>query len=295
MKNLNEKTFDLLEKTGLNWTVKKEELISTSGHETESFGIFRSDNEKWLGTVGSRYTPFQNYELAELVLQAAEGAQVEVTRGGLLYAGQKTFLQAALPSELIGNSQVNRWITALNSHDGSTSIGFGSTNTVVICQNTFYKAFGDLEKVRHTASAKERLEVMIRDLRAAIGLDVQLMENFKRMADMPLKDEAIERVIRKIFQVSTDQKQSVISSRKKNQIGDFAGSLQKSVSEQGSTIWALFNGVTRYTNHVSAPKEKDKKQDYLMANGGAELANIGYDEIMKWITENTASKFSVLV
>ena len=42
--DLRLQTLDLLEETGLNWTVKKEPLISVvDGKETDSFGLFRSD------------------------------------------------------------------------------------------------------------------------------------------------------------------------------------------------------------------------------------------------------------
>ena len=68
MNNLNEKTFNLLEAAGLNWTVSKESLTTIDGKDTESFGIFRSDNKEWLGTVVNRYTPMQNFELAETVI-----------------------------------------------------------------------------------------------------------------------------------------------------------------------------------------------------------------------------------
>ena len=294
MENLNEKTFNLLEKTGLNWTVKKEQLQTADGKQTESFGIFRNDNSGWLGTVGNRYKTFQNFEMAEMVLQAADGVNLQVERGGALFGGCKTYLQAGLPDEFIGKSGVKRFITCLNSHDGSTSIGFGSANTVVVCQNTFFKAFGEINKVRHTDSAKERLDVMMKDLRVAMQLDQALMDNFKRMADLQLKDEAIERVINSIFSVNKTTVSSEISTRKENQVKSFAGALQQSVNEQGSTIWALFNGITRYTNHIAAPSGTDKKTDYLLANGGQALAETGFNEIMKWVEENTAYLVPVL-
>jgi hypothetical protein len=61
METTQEKTFDLLEATGLNWTVSKELLTSSDGKITESFGMFRSDNKEWLGTVGNRYKAMQNF------------------------------------------------------------------------------------------------------------------------------------------------------------------------------------------------------------------------------------------
>lgn len=287
--NTNEKVFELLEQTGLNWTVEKNQLVDKSGKETNSFGIFRKDNGNWLGTVGDRYTTLQNFELAEILVNATEGIGIEIEKGGQLYDGGKVFLQAKLPDEFIGKSSVKRWITTLNSHDGSSSVGFGSSNNVVVCSNSFYRIHGELQKFRHTSSMKERIAIAQKDLRATMKLDEELMVTFKRMADAPLKDEAIERVLRKIFDVSPDKQQGEISSRKKNQINDFATSLNTSIGEQGKTIWALFNGVTRYTNHMAAPVEQNKKLDYLIANGGATISNKAFEALKSFVEESTPS------
>lgn len=289
MKNLQEQTFDLLEKTGLNWTVTKQPLQTASGVITESFGIIKGGaNPSWLGTVGKQYETFQNFEMAELLLQTTNGVDLQITKGGELKGGRKTFMQVALDDAFIGKSNVKRYISALNSHDGSTSVGFGSTNTNIICENTFHMAYGDMGKIKHTGTMKERLDVMMKNLRHAIGLDEKLMDNFKRMADLQLKDEAVERVINAIFAVNKNTPVAEISTRKENQVRAFAGSLETSIKEQGSTIWALFNGVTRYTNHIVAPQDEAKKTDFLLTTGGLELSNTGYNEIMKWVEENTA-------
>lgn len=288
-----EKTFDLLEKTGLNWSVKKEALQSADGKQTESFGMFRSDNSGWLGTVGNRYVPFQNSELAETIVAASESINIEVNRGGQLLKGKKVYLQAQLPDEHIGESGVKRLITALNSHDGSTSIAFGSSSTVVVCQNTFFRAYGEINKFRHTVTAKDRVNAAILDLRATLKLDEQLMTSFKRMADLPMKDEIVERVIRKMFDVDPSQKQSALSTRKNNQIASFADSLSKEIKLEGATVWGLFNAVTRYTNHVAAPTEADKKLDYLMDGGGYKLSNMVYSELLEWVENNTAELVTV--
>jgi len=186
--NTQQQTFELLEATGLNWTVNKIDLVSPQGYTTESFGIFRNDTNDWLGTVGNRYVPMQNYELAETIVEATNGIGLVTTKGGQLSGGAKVYLQTELPDEFIGKSGVKRHITALNSHDGSSSIGFGSSSTVVVCTNTFYKAYKGLDKFRHTASAKERIERAMLDLRKALELDAMLMDDFKRMADIKYND-----------------------------------------------------------------------------------------------------------
>jgi phage/plasmid-like protein (TIGR03299 family) len=282
-----EKTFNLLEATGLNWTVNKEKLFTTNGLETESYGVFRNDNNDWLGTVGKKYTPMQNWELAETIIEATEGIGLFTSKGGLLDGGCKVYLQAELPDEFIGRSGVKRHITALNSHDGTTSIGFGSSSTVVVCENTFFQAYKGLDKFRHFASASDNIKAAINDLRKALELDQMLMDNFKRMADMELKDEIVERVIKKIFSVDPSSQQNDYSKRKINQVNAFASALNKEIQLEGKTVWGLFNGVTRYTNHIAAPSTKEKKEDYLMSGGGYKISNTAYDTIMSWVLENS--------
>jgi phage/plasmid-like protein (TIGR03299 family) len=290
MKTLNEKTFDLLEATGLNWTVTKEQLSVNRPDGTKievpTFGIMKGD--KHLGSVGNRYTPFQNYQLAETIISATDEMNIETNRGGSLCDFSKVYLQAQLTNEQIGNSGVKRWITATNSHDGSSSIGFGSTNQVIVCTNTFHTAYKELNKFRHTISAADRIKVAIEQIKQSLLLDEQLMTNFKRMADLTIKDEMIEKVVKLLFKKEANEEQKDVSTRKINQINAFADSLSTSINEQGSTIWALFNAVTRYTNHVAAPKEENKKLSYIMDGGGYATNNLAFDEIMLWVDKNTA-------
>lgn len=286
MNNLNEKTFELLEANGLNWTVTKEELLTNDGKSTESFGIFRSDNDQWLGTVGNRYTPMQNFELAETIIQASEGLNLPTKNGGVFGGGKKVFIQVELPTEQIGVGGVKRWITALNSNDGSTSIGFGSTSQVIKCSNTFHMAHRGLDKFRHTESASARVQMAMQDLRRAMELDNSLMDNFKRMADIQLKDEMIESVIRKMFNVDAMAKQDSVSTRKRNQVETFAQSLTTEIHLEGKTLWGLFNGVTRYTNHDSKTfKSTEEKAEYLMNGSGFKVSNAAFNDIMKWVNK----------
>ena len=112
-----------------------------------------------------------------------------------------------------------------------------------------------------------------------------------RRVDIQLNDNIVERVLTNMFKIDTNAAQSSLSSVKKEQISQFASSLNTSIAEQGKTIWALFNGVTRYTNHVSAPKDNDGKLNYIMGGMGYDINVSSYNEIMDWVTENTHSNF----
>ena len=305
-KSTEEKAFDLLESTGLNWSVSKKPLFALpdGGLPTESFGIFREDprdiiQPQWLGTVGNAYTPMQNRDLAMTIVQASEGVGYEVQKGGLVNDGKRVFLQAKIPSIVIGRGKVERYITALNSHDGSTAIGFGSTSKVMFCANQFNQMYKGLNHFRHTASAKERIDAAIKDMRRALNLDEQLMTNFKRMADLPMTNESIDKLVSRIFNVRMDAKESTIAAPTLARMELFNKSIVTSVEEQGRTVWALFNGLTRYTNHelpqflrgydsASSNRKAELRQTSLMTGRGYELSTMGFNEIMKYVEDNTA-------
>ena len=272
---MQERIFNLLDKTNLNWEVSKEPLFAGDGTPTSSYGVFKKISRQHLGTIGERYEVYQNWQMAEALLTASNEVGVTFDRGGQLNNGKKVFLQAELPSTYIGRSDVKRYITALNSHDGSSSIGFGSSSVVVVCTNTFHKAYGELNKFRHTSSAPERITKMANDLNSVILQDEIMMNNFKAMAGTNLREELIERVIKKIFAVEANTLQKGISANKKNRIESFANALHTEIGLEGANVWGLFNAVTRYTNHVSAPV--NGKNEYLMTGGGYKMSNLTYD------------------
>jgi phage/plasmid-like protein (TIGR03299 family) len=284
-----EKTFAILEKTKTNWSVNKLPLVTKCGKITDSYGLFRSDNDSHLGTFKESYSVMQNAKLLELLIQATEQLDLEITRGGTLKDGGRIYYQAALPDEYIGKSSVKRYVSALNSHDGSSAIAFGSSNTVVICNNTFNYVHREMDKVKHTINANDRVKVLVDNLRQTIAKDILMMENFKRMADLPMRDEIVEKLVSKLFNAKGSDQLSDLSTRSKNQIVQFSNDLQTEINLEGKTIWGLFNAVTRYTNHSAAPKGDERKAEYLTYGTGAKLSSLAYNELLNYVTKNTAA------
>lgn len=282
-----EQTFDLLERTGTNWTVNKLPLTGPDGQKTESSGIFRNDNGLWLGTVGKRYEPMQNHVLAQTMIDACEGVGITATTGGTLHAGGKVYYQAALPDTMIANSGLKRYITLLNTHDGTRAIAVGSASTNVICTNTFAKAHKDsgMTKIVHATTALQRVKAAMDGLRTAMAADEVLMDHFRRMADTKLTDhigmDLIAKVLKRGFKIDDTND---ISTRRKNQLIDLNACINLETGRQGLTLWGLFNGFTHYTNHKQA-KPADAFEN-VMDGAGARLNDVAFDTIMEWMDEH---------
>jgi hypothetical protein len=286
-----EKTMSLLQETNLNWEVKKEQFIHPTGLITDHYGIFRYDHGSdtpttCLGSVKGRYTELSNFDLADTIVKATDSLSINTNRGGELQGGRKVYLQAELPTEYVGKSDVKRWVTVLNSHDGSSSISFGSTNTVVVCSNTFHAAHKEGSKFRHTVSSKERIDQAINDLREIILADQVLFKTFHMMAERKPNENLVKMVIDSMFGKDvTKATAKEISTRRKNQIVQFADAYEIERQLEGDTVWGLFNAVTRYTNHMASTSDRDQ---FLMTGTGHTINNNSYETIMDWLKERTA-------
>lgn len=286
-----ERIFNLLEETKTNWTIVKKPMVSIDGDKSGSFGLYRKDLNHWFASVGNQYTPYQNHELATAVIKASEGISDDV-KGGLFKKGAKVFYQVKLPDHIVETETVKRNITALNSHDGTTSIAFGSSNTVVSCQNSFYRAYKGLKKFRHTATAADQITQARKELHAAISNDEKLMEDFKRMTEHKIDQKLFGSLTERLFKVDMKASAKDVSTQKKNQLLKFSDAIEQELDHKGETLWGLFNGVTYYTNHV-APNEKQNRQEYIMTGTGGEKNLIAFKTIMSWINESAPKQFSV--
>ena len=262
------KTFELLTDTKTNWGVTKKPLTCADGYPTESFGIYRNDNNKWLGTVGKTYEIMQNATLAENIIEASMDIS-EKFRGGELYDGKKVYYQAQLQDAQIANDTIKRYVTGLNSHDGSSSIGFGFTNTVVICNNTFYMAMKEVNRFRHSASAQQRVELAREEIKRTLKAESGLMDNYKRMADAKISIAVTKRVIADLFgfeEGDFEKETKDFSTKKINDISKFKEILDSELNSHGQTLWGLFNAVTWKTNHQDV-KENKSLENVMVGSG----------------------------
>jgi len=280
---MKSKALEILENNNLNWSVKKEKLVTNDGKITDSFGMFRSDTNDWLGTVGPQYVPLQNIEMLDFVLDISEQLELPIDKGGHFKDGRKVFIQLKLDTQHIGTSDVHRWLTITNSHDGSSSITIGYSNKVVNCDNQFHRLGQQGNKIRHTISAETKVNEKVDQVKDYLIEEGNLIQYFDRMQASDLKDEALEKTLWSLFEINKNTKQSEVSTKKKNQIIKLSEAVNDEVNAHGKTLWALFNGVTRYTNHVASPNNEDQKESYLRNGGGYKLNNKAFNTILPFL------------
>ena len=252
MKNQNltreEIIFEVLEATGLNWSVKKEKLTTESGIILpDAYASTRSDSKAYLGIVGGRYEILQNSELVSVAYDSGKelfSQELELKHpwnnsetlgsfgnmgGGSLKGGSRVYVQLELPELYIGKSGIRRYITLTNSHDGSMSLGFGTSNQVICCANTFAIANKEISKIRHTASMQQRVEEAVKSLRKVLQFEDKQMAIFEKASTRSFEKKHIVDIVNSVFGENIKGTVSDTSSRTKNQMLTLSNDINKSI------------------------------------------------------------------
>jgi phage/plasmid-like protein (TIGR03299 family) len=245
---------DVLNQTGLNWTVREESLTTESGIIIpQQKAIIRDDTNTVLSVHGEGYYPYQNHQLIELLDKVSQQVGLPIHKGGMFGDGKKVFIQLKSNDLKLGTDRVEGFITGVNSFDGSTSLAFGPSNITISCQNTFFAAFRNMDtKVRHTKNMVMRVDEICRGLERVIEEEAVMFEDIKQMADTKMTKENQEWVSRVLFNIEREvnlNDEKALSTVTRNKLSRFEIDLNGELKDKGDSLWGLFSGVTKYTTH----------------------------------------------
>ena len=270
----------LLHKFNLDWNVEKfplqfetpssfsDDSRLNQKHDSGFYGVVRTDNNDCFGAFTDQYETFQNSELAELVLEIADAIGQPISNGAEFKGGRKVMLQVDLNPVKIGDDTITRKATAINSHDGSTSLRWGTTGTTISCANQFSAISKELENsVRHTRNMRDAISRSLRIIEDMEKADKSLFEIFSSMTDYKVTQKQVNETINLITGVDVNMGETKAreqySTRKLNQTSDLVQSIVKEMSYKGDTLWGLFSGVTHYTTHKGGSDRTREESKYV--------------------------------
>lgn len=284
---------EVLDQYGLNWTVSKQPLSLPSGIETGFYGIVRDDNSQTFSTCKDGYTPFQNSELAELLIRISEQTGYEIHSGGTFNGGGKVYIQLNTGNEIKGlgknGTTVKGYCTGINSHDGTTSLKWGAVNFTVCCRNTFAMAQRELKNsARHTRSIHQIVEQSINSINGVVEQERSIFDKFITLSEVAVTKEHIAKVVKQITEVdimkTAQQAKDDYSSYALNRSTDLLGSLSSEMNQKGQTLWGLFSGVTHYTSHkLPVPKRENARIESKYSGSGLAVDNKAFESILQMV------------
>ena len=279
------KAQDILLAHNLNFNISKRKLNDEEGNNSGYFGLWNDLLGKCIHTVKDGYTVSQNKDIIEVVLAgiAPFGDKLRVTKAGSINEGRKVFVQIGIEgASIVGDNEyhdtVERFITVIDSNDGSVSLSVGIGDKTMSCQNQFWRFYASGSKFRHTATIEKKIKELPKLIEAALAQSIaqaavyQEMFNFKLTPESHVVDALVKHLLGydKYFTSTTDLSEK--STRAINKMDLLYETIYQEIAEKGWNLWGLHSGTTRFTTfNNSAPKRDNGRTESLMLGGGYQL------------------------
>ena len=252
-------TTEILNATGLNWNVRKEQIQTVSGLIIpDKTAIIREDNNAVLSVMGDGYEPYNNSELLELLYNITKSTGLEIHKGGMFGGGEKVYFQLKSDNLILNGDKIEGYVSGINSFDGSTSLSFGHSTLTISCMNTFFSVYKQLDsKIKHSASMRPRIDTILFGIDKLLKEEKHNFDTIRKMSEIPATPEMIEFVKETILNLSKQDMLLVddMSGKRKSRIDAFEFDLKREMQQKQNSVWGVMSGVTRYTTHTANKNE----------------------------------------
>jgi hypothetical protein len=180
------------------------------------------------------------------------------------------FIQLGIDGmSLVGDERIKRYVTVIDSNDGSTGLSVGIGELVMSCQNQFFKFYkSGQSKLRHTASLTQRIKEIPYLIEMALLESLKLTETYKHFQSTPLTKGLADEMVRHILgfdKTMSIKTESELSTRSLNAMETLYGHIKKETNQKGDNLFGLFSGVTSWTTHEkSAPRRENGREESMM-------------------------------
>lgn len=242
--------------------VKDNGVIDTEMKPLGAFAPMRTDTNTFLssGGLSKDFTPIQNRDAFKIITQLAGVTNIELKNSGIWGNGAGVFAQVSLGSMNVGNGddKVGKYLSIVNSHDGSRALSILITPYRFFCMNQIAKAVNKAKQIentfisiRHNASAEEKIEELIRTVHIADNAFQYSEEVYNKMAQMKINEEYVKETLARLFPLEhTDGRGKTIWQNRMEGVQkrfNFAdgGRIER------DTAWNLYNAIQGTVQHDS--------------------------------------------
>jgi phage/plasmid-like protein (TIGR03299 family) len=246
----------------LDWEVEKQPLLDIRGKEVDAFGIFRTDNNVFLSTVGKVYKPIQNrkaFEFVDVLLRVENGSHY--VSAGALGKGEQIWCQAKIPYEIdvlgLGDKHKENLLFT-NAHNNQKSATAKLCDTRVVCANTLAMGLsedGEMLTIRHNSQSDAKFEAAKKILLATKQQAITLKETFELLALRRMTKESTVTILERLFPKNEENEWS---TRTENVIQEVLGIYEdndkNAFPEIRGSAYNLLNAFTNFVDHKRTVK-----------------------------------------
>jgi hypothetical protein len=287
MSDLKERVNEILTTNELDFTIEKLPLVAPRNRtiitdageiadevqliDSPYFGLYNSKSGEIINTVKKGYTVSQNDEVVELVLRGMDGfGELSVQKAGSLNGGRRVFIQLAIDGlSVVGNDRVKRYVTVIDSNDGSTGLSVGIGDLTMSCSNQFFYFNKEGQsKIRHTRSLDQKIKEIPNLISMALSQSNRMQEKYCQFTTHSVSDNDAHHLVNELLGVSKLSSVGVLadaSTKTSNAMESLYDMIRIEMAQKGKNAWGLHSGVTRWTTHEkSAPRRENGRVESMM-------------------------------
>lgn len=226
------------------------------------FWVVRTDLDKVLGEVGSKYQIISNargFDILESI-----GGDVRIETGAVLGIGERAFISCKLPSTTkVADDIIDHYFVVLLSHDGTTSVVAMMTPIRPVCQNTVNLGLQRAARrvaIRHTTNYESKLNEQAR----LLGITKEYFTSLQSICDELLAKKRTEKQFSNLVDKLFDKPDNDASERAKANFEKarelcFAALNVPDLANIKNTGWGQYNAIVDYADHARISRGDDAK------------------------------------
>lgn len=265
---------DILTAHGLDFTINKYPLGATSEKGeallTPYYGLFNSKSGECINTCKEGYTVSQNAEVVEMVLKGMSGFgdKLSVQKAGSIHGGRRVYMQMAIEgTSKVNDDIIKRFVTVIDSNDGSTGLSVGIGDLTMSCENQFFKFYKAGEaKFRHTATIAAKIQTIPTLIQTALDKSLEQIRIYNKFASTSVSRDLANEMVNSILGYDRLHiSEKGLTKRSEDMMESLYSHIRKEMNQKGENLWGLHSGVTSWTTHdKTGPKRLNGKEESML-------------------------------
>lgn len=271
---MTQKVNDILTAHGLDFTINKYPLGATSEKGdallTPYYGLFNSKSGECINTCKEGYTVSQNAEVVKMVLigMSKFGDALTVQKAGSIHGGRRVYMQMAIEgTSKVNDDIIKRFVTVIDSNDGSTGLSVGIGDFTMSCENQFFKFYKAGEaKFRHTATIAAKIQTIPLLIQTALDKSLEQIKIYTKFASTSVSKELANEMVNSILGYDRLHiPEKGLTKRSEDMMESLYNHITKEMNQKGENLWGLHSGVTSWTTHdKTGPKRVNGKEESML-------------------------------
>jgi hypothetical protein len=290
-------TESILKTYGLDFKIEKQPLFGKNkdGGDaiTPYFGLFNGSTGECINTCKAGYTVSQNKDIVEMILQGIKkyGSKLTVSKAGSINGGRRVYIQLKVEGlGKVGDDNVIKYITVIDSNDGSTSLAIGIGDINMWCENQFFRFYKEGEaKFRHTATIEQKIASIPTLIETALDKSLKQIKLYNKFLSTSVSKELANKMVKEILGYdklhTSPDKLNKLTTRSLGMMDTLYADIETEIKHTGNNLWSLLSGVTRYTTyHQGVPKRENGQMESMLIGESYKKNNTAFDFCVAQLT-----------